>query len=110
MSIAFFVISYHFESEGVDIVDVFDAVLPRDETFDVDVKLIPDTHDGFIILLIPTEQHKPLITRKLQQYMDPMYFQLTKFELLRTISEKHIHRLMLIYIDSMFLTYWRGRC
>lgn len=59
-------ISYHVESEGVDEIDVFEAILPRDETLDVDVELIPDAHDGVIILLIPGEQHKPLITLKVQ--------------------------------------------
>ena len=54
-------ISYHADSEGVDVIHVLEAVLPRDETLDVDVELIPDSHDGLIILLIPREQHKPLI-------------------------------------------------
>lgn len=55
-------ISYHAKREGVDVTDVFAAILPRDETPDVDVELVPDAHDGFIILLIPGEQHKPLTT------------------------------------------------
>lgn len=46
------VISYHAESEGVDVIEIFKAVLPWDETFDVDVELIPDAKYGFIILLI----------------------------------------------------------
>lgn len=61
--------SYHAESEGVDVIDVFEAILPRDETLDVDVELIPDAHDGFIILLIPRERHKPLITLKVQLHL-----------------------------------------
>lgn len=62
MLIAFFVVSYHADSERVNVIDVFEAILPRDETLDVDVELIPDAHDGFIILLIPREQSKPSIT------------------------------------------------
>lgn len=34
-------------------VDVFDTVLPGDEALDVDVELIPDAHDGLVVLLIP---------------------------------------------------------
>lgn len=63
----FSVISYHLESEGVDVIDVFDAILPWDETLDVDVELVPDAHDSFIILLIPKEHHKQQITKKLTQ-------------------------------------------
>lgn len=59
-------ISYHAECEGVDVFDVFHAVLPRDKTLDVDVELIPDAHDGFIILLIPSKQNKQLFTLKVQ--------------------------------------------
>lgn len=51
------------ESEGVDVIDVFDAILPWDETLDVDVELVPDAHDSFIILLIPKEHHNPQITK-----------------------------------------------
>lgn len=49
--------AYHGDGEGVDVIDVFETVLPRDETLDVDVDLVPKAHDGLIILLIPTEQH-----------------------------------------------------
>ena len=34
-------------------VDVFNTVLPGDEALDVDVELIPDAHDGLVVLLIP---------------------------------------------------------
>lgn len=44
--------SYHADGEGVDIVDVSDTVLPGDKTLDVDEELIPNAHDGFIVLLI----------------------------------------------------------
>lgn len=47
------VIRYHGERERVDVVDVLEAVLPRDEALDVNVQLIPDSQDGLIILLIP---------------------------------------------------------
>lgn len=36
--------------------NVLHAVLPRDQTLNVDVQLIPDGHDGFIVLLVPVEQ------------------------------------------------------
>lgn len=49
---------HHADSERVDVTNVFDTILPWDETLNVDVKLIPDSHDGFIILLIPREQQK----------------------------------------------------
>lgn len=51
--------SYHADSEGVDVIDVFEAILPWDETLDVDVELVPDAHDSIIILLIPGDQHEP---------------------------------------------------
>lgn len=56
--IAFCVIYYHAESEGVDVINVFEAILPRHEALDIDVELIPNAHDSFIILLIPREQNK----------------------------------------------------
>lgn len=49
---------YHAESERVDVIDVFKAILPRNEALDVDVELIPNAHDGIIILLIPKEQSR----------------------------------------------------
>lgn len=49
-------ISHHAEGEGVDVVDVFETILPGDEALDVDVELVPDAHDGIIILLIPEDQ------------------------------------------------------
>lgn len=56
------VCSNHGNCEGVDVIDVFETVLPWDETLDVDVELIPDGHDGFIILLIPREKNMSSIT------------------------------------------------
>lgn len=47
-----FLAAYHADSERADVVHVFEAVLPRDEALDVDVQLIPNAHDGFIILLV----------------------------------------------------------
>ena len=44
---------YHRQSEGVDLVDVFNTVLPGDETLNIDVQLVPDAHDGLIILVVP---------------------------------------------------------
>lgn len=44
--------SYHREGEGVDVADVFKAVLPRDEALDVDVELTPNAHDGVVVLLV----------------------------------------------------------
>lgn len=59
-------ISYHTESERVDVIDVFKAILPGHETLDVDVELIPDAHDGLIVLLIPTGKPKPPIVLEVQ--------------------------------------------
>lgn len=56
--------SYHADGEGADVVHVFEAELPRDEALDVDVELIPDAHDGFIILLVPRGSTRPLICRR----------------------------------------------
>lgn len=36
--------------------NVLHAVLPGNQTLDVDVQLTPDGHDGFIVLLIPVRQ------------------------------------------------------
>ena len=47
----------HGESEGVDVGDVLDTVLPGHETLDVDVELVPHGQDGLVILLIPGEIH-----------------------------------------------------
>lgn len=58
---AFFVISHHAGSERVDVSHIFEAKLPWDETLDVDVELIPNAHDGFIILLIPRQENKTLV-------------------------------------------------
>lgn len=44
-------------------IDVLEAVLPRDKALDVDVELVPDVHDGLIILLIPVEEHKKSVSR-----------------------------------------------
>lgn len=77
--IAFHVIFYHAESEGVDVIDVFEAILPRDETLDVDVELVPDAHDSFIILLIPGEQHKPSISLKVQYVTYLLYVNILSY-------------------------------
>lgn len=50
--IGYFVTSYHTDGEGVDVIDVSEAILPGDETLDVYVELIPNAHNGIIILLI----------------------------------------------------------
>lgn len=55
--------TYHAESERVDVIDVLEAVLPRDEALDVDVELVPDVHDGLIILLVPVEEHKNSVSQ-----------------------------------------------
>ena len=39
-------------------VDVFNTKLPGDETLNVDVQLVPDAHDGIIILVVPGEHDK----------------------------------------------------
>lgn len=36
--------------------NVLHAVLPGNQTLDVDVQLTPDGHDGFVELLIPVRQ------------------------------------------------------
>lgn len=43
---------YHGDGEGVDALDIHDAVLPGDETLDVDIKLAPDWQDCFVVLLV----------------------------------------------------------
>lgn len=48
----------HGYGEGVDVMDVSQAVLPGDETLNVDVQLVPDGQDGFIILLVPTTKQQ----------------------------------------------------
>lgn len=55
--------TYHAESECVDVIDVLEAVLPRHEALDVDVELVPDVHDGLIILVIPVEEHKNSVSQ-----------------------------------------------
>jgi len=61
--------SYHTESEGVDVIEVFDAILPGDEALDVDVDLITKPHDGLIVLLISENKtsHQYLFKRNLKQ-------------------------------------------
>ena len=49
--------SYHGDGERVDACDVLDTVLPGDETFDVDVELVPHRQDGLIVLFIPDGPH-----------------------------------------------------
>lgn len=46
-------ITYHGDGEGVDVFDIQETVLPGGETTYVDVQLIPDWHDGLIVLLVP---------------------------------------------------------
>lgn len=48
-------VSYHGDGEAPDAVDVLDAVLPGDETLDVDVKLVPKGLDCLVVLLIPAK-------------------------------------------------------
>lgn len=48
--------SYHGDGEAPDAVDILDAVLPGDETLDVDVELVPKGLDGLVVLLIPDTQ------------------------------------------------------
>ena len=55
--------THHGEREGVDVVDVFDTVLPGDQTLDVDEQLVPDAHDGFVILLVPGEEGRRRVIR-----------------------------------------------
>lgn len=62
-------LSHHAEGEGVDVIDVLDTVLPRDETLDVDVELVPDVHDGLVILLVPVEEHKTFISQIIQCFI-----------------------------------------
>ncbi len=35
--------------------DINETVLPGDETLNIDVQLIPDWHDGLIVLLVPLD-------------------------------------------------------
>lgn len=56
--------SYHADGERVDVIHVLQAILPGNETLNVDVQLIPDAHDSIIILLIPVYQHKILDIHK----------------------------------------------
>lgn len=72
-------VTYHAESERVDVIDVFEAVLPWDETLDVDVELVPDGHDGIVILLIPRKEHKPLTPLKETIYHTEVQIYLTLF-------------------------------
>lgn len=48
--------SYHGVREGVNVLNVPHAVLPGDQALNVDVQLIPDGHDGFVVLLVPVEK------------------------------------------------------
>lgn len=70
----FFVIFYHAESERVDVIDIFKAILPRHEALDVDVELIPNVHDGMIILLIPKEHNNLSVTCKQNNYLIRTFF------------------------------------
>lgn len=44
--------TYHTGCKGVNVSEVIEAVLPWNQAFDVDVELIPNAKDSFIVLLI----------------------------------------------------------
>lgn len=48
-------ITYHGHGEGVDCSHIHEAVLPGDETLNVDVQLTPDGQDGLVVLLVSLE-------------------------------------------------------